>query len=304
MSSCFTCSTSVGKYEDSIACPGCDKNFHPNCVNLSMDQMIAIKRQETEWQCPQCSSPSKVSLQDVFSLVSEVKATLNEVRATVTSLKSEQEKIKNDLREVIESQKFLNKEHEEMAIQVKAIQAENQILHNSMAAAQATIADLKVRQVASEQYSRRHHLEIYNVATYPNENLFKITCKIASILGVEMSAADIEVVHRKPSRSATNNHPIIIEFGSRHMRNTLFDARYRQNVKNKDIFGGNDDSRIFINESLSPFYKNLLWRAKKVAIEKKFKFCWFRNSKIYVKKSEQDKNVITILCEEDIAKIN
>ena len=47
---------------------------------------------------------------------------------------------------------------------------------------------------------------------------------------------------------------------------------------------GEGEAMIFVSHSLSSFYQGLLMKAKKAAQENSFKFCWYIDEKILMKK--------------------
>ena len=141
------------------------------------------------------------------------------------------------------------------------------------------------------------------IQTLIEENLPKIIVNIVNKLGVSLTADNIEAVHRLPSRVNKLNAPIIVELSSRKKCEEILSKKMSV-VTNQDIYGsGYDNKKIFINQSLSPFYKNLLYRAKVLSREKGYDYCWFKNSKILVRKSNKEKNVIIINEENDLEKI-
>lgn len=273
---------------------------------MSTEQLTEYKKTGMKWQCPHCTSPSKlraVTLEDVFTLVNEVKMTVADVKSTCDSLKCEQQQMQSQLNDVIESQKFINDKFGEMETKLQVVDAAVKDLQKFKQDTQSVIVDLKTRLVHVEQYSRRMNLEFHKVKSSQNEDLVQITILIAEKLGVQLTEDDVDVAHRIPSRAKKAVPSYIVRFSNRKKRDALLNARYNVEVLNKDIFQNNDETRIFISESLSPYFKNLLWCAKKKAQEKQYDYCWFRNSKICVKKSEDDDNIINVLSEDDLSKI-
>ncbi|RZF37580.1 hypothetical protein LSTR_LSTR016142, partial [Laodelphax striatellus] len=58
------------------------------------------------------------------------------------------------------------------------------------------------------------------------------------------------------------------------------------------------DAPVYINENLSPYYRNLLKETKSFAKENNFMFTWVRNGKIYVRKNENSRAIrIMNMCE-------
>jgi hypothetical protein len=95
-----------------------------------------------------------------------------------------------------------------------------------------------------------------------------------------------------------------VQFSSRKKREELLTAR-RKVITNTDIYGQHSNShlRIFINENLSPHYRNLLYKVKEVAKENDFKFVWVQRGKILVRKNEETRVILKIDSAHDLQKL-
>ena len=87
-------------------------------------------------------------------------------------------------------------------------------------------------------------------------------------------------------------------------RNTLkiIKNTYIKIITNFDI-GLKGRERIYISESLTPHYRKLLKTVKEMAKLKEYKFVWWKNDRILVRKEERSP-VIVIEKEEDLKKLN
>jgi hypothetical protein len=129
-----------------------------------------------------------------------------------------------------------------------------------------------------------------------------IVLKVATALNIELLASDIEAAHRIPSRTATTKPArIIVRVLSRKKRD-LFLAKRREVITNQHI-GLQSTQRIYVNDNLAPFYRELLWKSKIKAREQDFKFVWFKNNKILVKRDENTHQVLVINSFGDLDKI-
>lgn len=127
---------------------------------------------------------------------------------------------------------------------------------------------------------------------------------MAEKLDIDLNVNEIEAAHRLPSRIA-NKSRIIVQLSSCKKRD-LFLYKKRTVLSSNILTGGSSqvgENRVFINENLNPFYKELLWRAKGVAKDLGYKFVWLSRGKILVKKSEETKQVIKINSFLDLDKI-
>ena len=80
--------------------------------------------------------------------------------------------------------------------------------------------------------------------------------------------------------------PINACFISRYIHHKLYSNHRllpRADIKNFSIDG---TTTIFVNENLTRFRKNLLWKTKQKAKENGFKYTWMTNGNVFVRRSE------------------
>lgn len=302
---CTKCDLAV-LMEDVVCCNSCKANLHYDCAQVKEIQFRKKSAADKiAWLCTDCrttrnknSSPNPKTIDDVFKLVQEVNYTVN-------SMQIKQNGVEEKLEGVVKSQAFLSEMYEELrkaCATIEILHKENQELKAQVIGQNTKIHDLRIRLNSSEQYIRRNQIEVNDVTFQPSENLEQVIINIAEEIGVALKPEDIEVTHRMPSRKK-ESCPIIVEFNSRKKRNEILNRRYHKVVTNKNILGqGHSDKRIFINESLTPYFKHLLWLTKKYAKENGYKFCWFRKDKIFLKFNE-DSNPLAITYEEELEKL-
>lgn len=273
----------------------CSKLYHISCLDVSTETLTDWKQSGKikTWRCCPDEAPkkSKVTLEDIYNLVKTVQL--------------DQRDMREKMEEVAASQAFLSAQYDEIQKQLdkheKAV-AEVDVLRAEVQALREENADRSRRQAHQEQYSRRHHLEIHNVQHFNDENIPAMMVRIAAELGVDMTEGDVEVAHRLKTSDKKKVPGIIVELGSRRLRNDIIARRYTKEMTNKSLFRYQNTDRVFVTESLSPFFKKLLWQAKQKAKEMKYKHCWFSNSKILARQDDKS-TTITILNEQDIQQI-
>ena len=102
-------------------------------------------------------------------------------------------------------------------------------------------------------------MEIEGIPTsVPDNKLEEILCKIVGKVGVEINDRDIESCHRVCSQGRT-----IIKFSHRKDCQQLMKVKKELSKLNStDIGLGN--AKIFINQSLYPYYKSLWSKSKRL----------------------------------------
>ena len=124
--------------------------------------------------------------------------------------------------------------------------------------AQAELSSLERGLHSQEQYSRRESLEVVGIpSSVDDKNLQSTVCSIFGKIDVVCcDSNDIEDCHRiKGDRT-------IINFSSQRKSSQVLNKKKK--LKNLDTgkYGFNDGSRIYINESLCPYYRGLWGKCK------------------------------------------
>jgi len=147
---------------------------------------------------------------------------------------------------------------------------------------------LEKRCISLEQYSRRECLEVRGVPDaiqqdglleYLNPIFKEINCEITD-------PKDIQAIHRL--RNRTND--VIIKFTHRDQRNALLTSR--KNLKELDMekLGIDENTKLFINESLSRYSKHLVGIANVLKKRKLIDSFWTINGNVRMKYHENDAN--------------
>lgn len=151
---------------------------------------------------------------------------------------------------------------------------------------------IDIRLAELEQINLSNQIEISGVDENTNENPIETAKNIASKLGIEISNEDFSDVYRVPDRRQGFPRKIIIKFhnSSIPIRHNLLAAKN----KTKKL-----SSSLYIGEVLSAYNKDLLWKTKKRAQELNYQYTWFKNGKVFTRKSTESK-VINIKHERDL----
>lgn len=135
-------------------------------------------------------------------------------------------------------------------------------------------------------------MEIHGIPQKQNENVYEVIKSVASKLECELNIRDIDACHRvhayTPNLSQKSDKPIIVKFIARMKKDELLGAARKQKgyVTTADL--GIDDvwNPVFINEHLTFNNKLLYKKVRDFCVAHSYKFCWVRDGKIYIRKSE------------------
>ena len=146
-----------------------------------------------------------------------------------------------------------------------------------------------------EQYLRRECIEIAGIpSSITNDLLEERVILIFEKLGVVMEAMDIAVCHRLGETGR-----VIVKL-LKDAQNVLEE---RHKLRSKNLYDDNTDTnnkrKIFINQSLCPYYRKLSGMAKDLNNEGLIEFFWIANGTIKIKESSRSKP-ISITHESDL----
>ena len=127
-------------------------------------------------------------------------------------------------------------------------------------ALKSEIINIKRKQNRVNQYHRRENLEFSGIPeSTSDQNLEKIALALLKKTGVDISSNDIVDCHR-----LRNKKTVIVRFVNRkHAVKALLNSK-KLNGKTNDIV---NNSVIYLNRNLTPEYKSLRWKSKKLKLE-------------------------------------
>ena len=153
-----------------------------------------------------------------------------------------------------------------------------------------------------EQYSRKNSLEIVSIPESIRGNEGAVL-KIANTLNVEVKPEDIDICHRVKRKKSSL---FIVRFVSHKVKSSLYKQRVRlRNIQFADIFPDAtatdrvQASKIFINENLTAFRRELVGKANARKEESSLLGVWTIDGKVFVKKSPEGRPIL-IYSEHDL----
>ncbi|XP_045541868.1 uncharacterized protein LOC123723332 [Papilio machaon] len=161
---------------------------------------------------------------------------------------------------------------------------------------------LEERIVDMEQKEKERNIEIVGLEKKDNEDLKSIMATLSKKVGV--LSEDIEQVKRVGQEKQDKQSrplPIIVTLRTKTAREQWLKQR-KQVITNDDIYNDHNNNRIYINEDLSKYLRQIFWMAKK-ELKPMYKYIWVQNSKILVKASEVNKKIHAIRSQEDITQL-
>ena len=231
-----------------------------------------------------------------------------ELQGKIATILSQMEEFKSSMTFMNENYERMRKENEELkneVIEMKKEQVQTKKL----------IEELKIKPEENSQrvneidnFLRLNNVEIHGVPIQQNENTANVATSIFKIIDPDSKTTDIEVAFRKTNRRksddngpSTQSSPIIVKMKCRQKRMDIYRNKKRLAGYNFNSIGINAQ-KVFVNENLSPWSKQLFYKTNELRKKNAWKSIWSSNGFIKVKMSDESP-IITIRSEADLTKI-
>lgn len=317
MSKCNKCNVSCDKYEEHATCEGmCKSKYHFGC-SIDENSYRKILNNKTKiWVCSKCSENSQIRTRlksakeaeeekdpNINQEIKEMKillANMNDKLGNMATIKTEIQAVRestdffsaqyDDMKKIIDEN---NKLMEALVNKVNFLQAENDRKDKNIMGLNKIINKL-------EQEARKKTVEVYNFPEEDKTTHLQQVQQLATKINIGIEDTDIEEVYRRPlpRNSKTKHKPLVIKF-LRKQKQEEFVKQKKYNVRSNS----GELSTIYINEQMSPYYRNLLFVAKEYCKLYNYKYVWFRGGKVLTRKTDTSK-IIHIEHEDDLSQLN
>lgn len=294
MVQCKFCKISLARVKaDSIMkCEGdCEGVYHKKCgvkIKAFTDTGLC-----DECQIMQAGQPS-IKLDLSKTTPEKLLAEVNEKLAIVFNMKKTLESMSEDISFYAEKYQELIEEKEKTDKKIKALEHKNSHLETVNKSLEERIAYLEIQD-------KERNVEVFGLEEKLNENLETTVKHLAEKLGVNaMKINEIKRVGEEKTRAAARNtnsgrsdsanvrnkpRPVIITLSSRAARDQWLLTRKTHQLTNDDIFANGNKQRIYINEDLTKYIRNILWTAKN-ELKPTYKYIWVQNGRVLIKKDD------------------
>lgn len=301
---CEGCKKDFTDDPDKIQCTGkCKLFFHYSCVALSTTNLRREKK--TVWICPACkktsstSSESKTNNSDVIKLIEELRRENENYKQEVLKKLELFEQSLQFTSDLVEKSNETNKNVQEELKQIKEL---NKKLLEENSSLQLKVSKLENDIIDLQQYSRRQNVEISNLPEVPNEKMDEVKMNIMNALGVDLSK-NLTIVHRVPTTKKEKIKPIIMQFDSVASKSEFMKAAKLKKITADAVNSCFEKLPVYINDHLCPDLKKLLYDCKVFKRQNDFKYCWSKNGKIFLRKTEGSK-IYRIKCNSDLNNVS
>ncbi|CAG5024312.1 unnamed protein product [Parnassius apollo] len=312
MSKCDNCDKSITKKSPRLECNKCGKIVHANqsCTGLSSKQLSALRNAENlEWTCEDCrkESPHRKSFiipedddddTDGIQLGESGSTAMSKILRDISlevkkAVKMELASVNESLSSWCIKMDTINATLEILTEKVKDLEKKNMYLTN-----QNTHLELKVNAMEQqirimEQKQLDNVLEITGIPEDKDENLEKLSSKIASKLNVEKRQA--YMVKRLKGRDGKEGVIQVVLQQEEQVDQWIRAAR-TETIALEDITPNAPNPevakrRVLLRRALTKANKTLLWQTKQT-LKETYKYIWFQGGKVLARKFDNDKPVI------------
>jgi CO dehydrogenase/acetyl-CoA synthase beta subunit len=172
-------------------------------------------------------------------------------------------------------------------------------LKSQLQSKDSQIGDLQKKIITLEQKQLEKQIEITGIYTEGDDSevLTKKVIDLVNKIQVSVDKNSISDLYVLP-KSGTKPRKIIVELANKAVKQSILYHKKKLN----DTKISKPYSKVYINESLTYFFRQLLWQVKTKAQELNFKFVWYKYGKILVRRGEGTQ-IIKIQCEKDLSKL-
>lgn len=304
MPKCGGCGKFLG-VNDCVKCAKCPNKFHRACADPSTSALPL-----SPWICPGCKI--KGPRDDTFHTPVKGKDDLSDKNPKETSLALEIRSLRNELsalrtefREFREEMSGIKDGLQEYGERMNVIESRvdsfelklGQVELPRLVQLENTVDTLKQQLHDREQESLLNDIQLSGVIETKGENPMHLFITIATKLGIQIGEHDI--VHVKRVGNLLRNRPnseaedasrpriIVVRLARRAMRDNLLNAaRVRRDLTSGNLQIVGPSNRIYINERLTKFNRQLFFNARQAANRAGWKYVWTRDGRILARKGE------------------
>ncbi|KAI5647008.1 hypothetical protein NE865_01263 [Phthorimaea operculella] len=303
MVQCKTCQVSLArvKPENVITCTsGCGCTYHKKCAGK-------IKHFVESGLCEQCRKETndddshKSTSDNTPIIVDSAKVTPEKLLLEVNQKLEIVYKMKTTLETMAADISFYAEKYQQLIEEKKKSDKKIKSLEESKAHLEIKTKALEERISYLETCEKDKNIEICGMEEEKDENLEVKVKKLASKLGINTSHIFEykRVGESKPNKGADEGRkdrvrPVVVVLATRAVRDQWLATRKTNQLTNDDVFSSGNKSRIYINEDLTKYTRNLLWTVKN-ELKTEYKYIWVQNGRVLIRKDDPNDNKIKVI---------
>lgn len=202
---------------------------------------------------------------------------------------------------------FLSDKYDKFISIVAKLEDENNTLKINNENLNKRLQSIEFEFYNQQQQQLSNFITIHGIPKQQKEDTKDLVVKTIKILDSNLDSVNVISCRRMLNKSAQDIAPIIVAEVDDIQTKTRIKSNYKTNgpIILSQIMNTPHckQQKIFINDYLSNYHKNILNLAKKLKQTYGFKFVWTKNGNVYLRYTEQSP-VIQIKTEDDIADVD
>lgn len=323
MTHCKDCTNEIKEHQSYFNCDFCKDNYHSHCKAIhgaNIKRLAALKT----WKCsdtcekkmrsPTTSKTPSHNLQTVTNLRTHFTNQFNELRDFI---KDQVSNVMDKMRDLQQSQEFISTHFDEWNGKMNNIITENQQLkleitnlRNRQNHHEKIINNIEAETDVHKQNEIKNNIIISGLSKTNISSTTQIIEKILDKLNVnpqiKNEIEDVQVI----SKNDNNNSVISIKLKSNAAKKEIMNKKSTKRsltVQELDMSNTNEhlnnlnlqDNQIFFRDQLTQYQLQLFRASKELKIKYSFKYLWFKNNTLLIRKTDVSK-VHKIISKNDI----
>jgi hypothetical protein len=263
---CNSCLLAINSNEAYIGCNGCYLWFHISC-KIKMRNGIGKISKMSAWFC-------SAKCEEDYNKISSLKAVTEHFQLP------ENPSIK-DLCQIL-IQHIENSNHN--IFDVKKTIAEKESYNNN------ELQYLRNEINVIKQQQLENSILVSGIPLKNDTDTLEVLTKINSVIKSTANLNNIYIEKKEILLNQQKHFILRVDF-HHHNNKRLFMDSFRSHgpLFLHQILQHGKNDRIFIHDELTPFYNKLSYECRKLKKEFGYKFCWFKNGKVLLRKAENSK---------------
>ncbi|XP_025196170.1 uncharacterized protein LOC112595249 [Melanaphis sacchari] len=267
--------------EDEIKCSSCNGFHHFGCVALRETAFRKMsKSAKKNWCCIKCKNAVNNSISETPII-------------TRADIKVDQLLTNESFKNLVDSVNFMSDKFDtfgsqiqELVISINTMREENRILKEQNNNLRNDINFLQKRMNNLEQKTLDNFVEIIGVPEISNENCKKTVEKIATSLKLKIEVVNAFRVH---SKIKTRPSKIVAELTMKQNKKEMIELSRKTKLTGSNVDADWKNNAIYVNDNLTQFNRNLFFKTKTFARESGYRYVWFKDTKLFIKKNDNSK---------------
>lgn len=279
---CIQCKANITDIrKPGIGCDtvGCNNVIHVACAKLAKETFNDIASGKAAWTCRICKQKHKSRRSSIFPA-----AAVNSPSQTSqpsTSVQASESQLQSLIIAFNEYKTVTDQRIQQLEAICEAKSQQLASLTSSVEGVEEK-AELIARETAESS------LEIQGIPESDLVNPVSAALAVAADIGCDLSPDEFECDLSRAGVKPT----VVIKFASRSRRRFFLHAGKKFNRDRRRIHRNDADYKIFVNERLTAVQKKLLYNTKCFARDADYKFAWFCNGLVHLKKSDRSRLII------------